>query len=125
MAVIAEIRRPICKESHELLDQGVQSEIGDLGLFLAHLTIQPTLLDQINAGQEEDAELCKIKEDVRNGKSLEFRIGGDGTLRYGSRLCVPSVGELRREIMAAAHQSVYTLHPGSTKMYQDLKQCYW
>ena len=32
---------------------------------------------------------------------------------------------MKHEIMVAAHQSVYTVHPGSTKMYQDLRQHYW
>jgi len=28
-------------------------------------------------------------------------------------------------ILAEAHQSLYTVHPGSTKMYRDLKEHYW
>ncbi|XP_060200298.1 uncharacterized protein LOC132628537, partial [Lycium barbarum] len=51
--------------------------------------------------------------------------GDDGTLRYRGRLCVPDVDGLRERIMAEAHNSRYSIHPGSTKMYHDLKEIYW
>ncbi|XP_070031682.1 uncharacterized protein, partial [Nicotiana tomentosiformis] len=53
------------------------------------------------------------------------QIGGDGTLRYQGRLCVPSVAGLREKIMIEIHQSRYSIHPGSTKMYHDVKEQYW
>ena len=43
----------------------------------------------------------------------------------GHRLCVPNVGDVRREIMEEAHSSAYAMHPGSTKMYHTLKEHYW
>ena len=43
----------------------------------------------------------------------------------GQRLCVPDVGDVRREIMEEAHSSAYAMHPGSTKMYHTLKEHYW
>ena len=46
-------------------------------------------------------------------------------LRFGNRLCIHDVDDLKRELMTEAHQIVYTVHPGSTKMYKDLKVCYW
>ncbi|WVZ93271.1 LOW QUALITY PROTEIN: hypothetical protein U9M48_039266 [Paspalum notatum var. saurae] len=42
-----------------------------------------------------------------------------------SRLVVPKNFELRKKIMEEAHTSRFTIHPGSTKMYQDLKQRFW
>ena len=33
--------------------------------------------------------------------------------------------ELKNEILHDAHSSRYSIHPGSTKMYQDLKQSFW
>ncbi|KAF9669912.1 hypothetical protein SADUNF_Sadunf13G0014000 [Salix dunnii] len=50
-----------------------------------------------------------------------FVIGDDDVLRFGNRLYVPDVDDLKRELMTEAHQIVYTVHPGSTKMYKDLK----
>ena len=43
----------------------------------------------------------------------------------GQRLCVPDVGDVRREIMEEAHSSTYAMHPGSTKMYHTLNEHYW
>ena len=43
----------------------------------------------------------------------------------GQRLCVPDVGDVRREIMEEAHSSAYAMHLGSTKMYHTLKGHYW
>ena len=63
-------------------------------------------------------------EDVCNGKELEFSFDQVGVLRCGNCLCVPDMGDLRRTFLAEAHNSRYTVHPSSTKMYKDLKQLF-
>jgi hypothetical protein len=55
----------------------------------------------------------------------DFKIADDGVLRYRGRLCVPDNLDIRDIILKKAHRSLYTIHPGSTKMYQDLRQHYW
>ena len=45
----------------------------------------------------------------------------DGTLWCKARLCVPDNKELKKKIMNEAHSTPFTAHPGSTKMYQDMK----
>ena len=46
--------------------------------------------------------------------------------QYGLRTgYVPKIDSLRETILKKAHDSNYSIHPGSTKMYQDLKQKYW
>lgn len=40
-------------------------------------------------------------------------------------LCVPNVIELKEEILRETHSSGYSVHLGNTKMYQDLRQCFW
>ena len=49
----------------------------------------------------------------------------DGVLRMKKRIFVPNVDELRREILEKAHCSAYAMHPGSTKMYKNLREHYW
>ena len=44
---------------------------------------------------------------------------------YKSRLCVPNVMDLRKKILYESHNTVFTIHPGDNKMYQDMKQYYW
>ncbi|GJS10246.1 putative reverse transcriptase domain-containing protein [Tanacetum coccineum] len=54
---------------------------------------------------------------------LEPRI--DGTLCLNNRSWIPCLGDLRALIMHESHKSKYSIHPGSDKMYQDLKKLYW
>ena len=51
--------------------------------------------------------------------------GEDEIIRYEGRLCVPFNEELKIEILREAHHSKYTIHPGVTKMFQDMKRVYW
>ena len=46
-------------------------------------------------------------------------------LRLGMKLCVKNIDDLRKKIMEEAHFSTYSVHPGSTNMYHDLKDTYW
>ncbi|KAL0405617.1 UNVERIFIED_CONTAM: Transposon Tf2-11 polyprotein [Sesamum latifolium] len=66
-----------------------------------------------------------LKDKVQEGKNNQFVILEDGTLVNGKRVCVPNVEELKTEIMHEAHYAPYAMHPGSTKMYRDLKPYYW
>ncbi|GJV20354.1 putative reverse transcriptase domain-containing protein [Tanacetum coccineum] len=49
----------------------------------------------------------------------------DGTLCLNNRSWLPCYGNLRTLVMHESHKSKYSIHPGSDKMYQDLKQLYW
>jgi hypothetical protein len=44
---------------------------------------------------------------------------------FGKRLVVPVNPEIKKTIFDEAHMSKFSIHPGSTKMYQDLKQNFW
>ena len=45
----------------------------------------------------------------------------DGVLYYKDQVCVPDDNDLRKAILEEAHSRSFAIHPGSTKMYQDLK----
>ncbi|XP_075080109.1 uncharacterized protein LOC142165459 [Nicotiana tabacum] len=77
------------------------------------------------ATQYEDERLCKYRDEALVGKSKEMIVESDGVLRMGDRLYVADVDGLRHAILKEAHNTKYTIHPGSTKMYHDLKQFYW
>ncbi|GKD86223.1 putative reverse transcriptase domain-containing protein [Tanacetum coccineum] len=49
----------------------------------------------------------------------------DGTLCFNGRSWLPCYGDLRTVIMHESHKSKYSIHPGSDKMYQDMKKLYW
>ncbi|GJX01674.1 putative nucleotidyltransferase, ribonuclease H [Tanacetum coccineum] len=42
-------------------------------------------------------------------------------VNVGTKLCVPEDPILREALMTEAHSSPFSIHPGSTKMYHDLK----
>ncbi|GJV79262.1 putative reverse transcriptase domain-containing protein [Tanacetum coccineum] len=55
----------------------------------------------------------------------EFEPRVDGTLCLNGRSWLPCYGDLRTVIMHESHKSKYSIHPGSNKMYQDMKKLYW
>ncbi|GJR13545.1 putative reverse transcriptase domain-containing protein [Tanacetum coccineum] len=67
-------------------------------------------------------ENSKDPEKIRTEK-LEPRT--DGTLCLNGRSWFPCYGDLRTVIMHESHKSKYSIHPGSDKMYQDIKKLYW
>ncbi|GJY63727.1 putative reverse transcriptase domain-containing protein [Tanacetum coccineum] len=67
-------------------------------------------------------ENAKFPEAIREQK-LEPRT--DGTLCLNGRSWLPCYGDLRAVIMHESHKSKYSIHPGSDKMYQDMKKLYW
>jgi hypothetical protein len=83
------------------------------------------LLARIKAAQLEDLECAKIKQLLAEGKAKEFCLKKDGLLTHFRQVCVPGIGELRKEIMSEAHHSPYTVHPGGNKIYRDVKGSYW
>ncbi|GJR21910.1 putative reverse transcriptase domain-containing protein [Tanacetum coccineum] len=68
---------------------------------------------------------------IENSKDLEKLIieklepHTDGTLYLNGRSWLPCYGDLRTMIMHESHKSKYYIHPGSDKMYQDMKKLYW
>ena len=62
---------------------------------------------------------------MRTGKEESYREEADNAITFEGRLCVPNDEALRNEIMSEAHETPYTAHPGSTKMYQDMKKQFW
>ncbi|GKA32890.1 putative nucleotidyltransferase, ribonuclease H [Tanacetum coccineum] len=75
--------------------------------------------------QRDDGELWAIVQNVEDGKHTEFSVDDDGVVWFEDRLCVPNDQALREKVMTEAHSSPFTIHPGSTKMYRDLKQYFW
>ncbi len=62
---------------------------------------------------------------IPKGKETNNEEKEDGCLYYKGRMCILDNGELKTSILKEAHTSVYTMHPGSTKMCHDLKPHYW
>jgi hypothetical protein len=59
------------------------------------------------------------------GKTSDLTEDEQGTIWFKNIIYVPEIEHLRQLILREAHDSTYSIHPGSTKMYQDLKKNYW
>ncbi|GJY23807.1 putative reverse transcriptase domain-containing protein [Tanacetum coccineum] len=84
------------------------------------MTIHPKLPLQILKAQTE-----ALKEENVRGMDKSFEIRPDGTRCIKNRSWLPLFVNLRDLIMNESHKSKYSIHPGSDKMYQDLKKLYW
>jgi hypothetical protein len=62
---------------------------------------------------------------IQDNKTSAFLDDRQGTLWLGKRICVPNLKPIKESILREAHDSAHSIHPGSTKMYKDLKTHYW
>ena len=115
---LIEISGPLAAEMDRA---GIEFLVGRL----ANITLESTLLERIREAQKTDPELEELRAKVSAGKANDFKISESGMLRFGGRICVPMDAGIRREILDEAHTTPYSLHPGTTKMYHDLKSLYW
>ena len=95
------------------------------GALLALLNLIPDLRQIIVNAQKNDAKLQELAQLVSTGDKTDFSIDGSGGLFDNNRLCVPNDMELKKKISYESHNTVFTMHPKSNKMYKDMKQFYW
>ena len=72
-----------------------------------------------------DAQMMELRGKVLAGAAGDFSISETGLLKFQGLICVPSDDSIRREILDEVHTTPYSIHPGATKMYQDLRSLYW
>jgi hypothetical protein len=94
---------------------------------LSHISVEPTLSDQIIMAQLGDKGVQIIKEKLSQKveKYKCFRQDIKGVLWFEDRLVVPKNRDLKERILDDAHLFKFSMHPRSTKMYHDLKPLYW
>jgi hypothetical protein len=96
---------------------GVEMMVGEIQSYMSGLTLEPTLIEQIRTAQLSDNEIIRSREEMEKGVQSDFHVAGNGMLKFRNRVCVPNDAELKRVILSEAHQSLYIVHPGNTKMY--------
>ena len=90
-----------------------------------NIRVTSSLLSQIKEVQTDDSMVQKWVERMKKGEILDFNLSPEGIVRFRNRLVIPNDENLKREVLEEAHRSKYTIHPGSNKLYQDLRQLYW
>ncbi|GJS33167.1 putative nucleotidyltransferase, ribonuclease H [Tanacetum coccineum] len=89
------------------------------------MTLHPKLPSQILEAQTEAIKEENIEAENLRGMDKAFEVRPDGTRCIKNQSWLPLFGNLRDLIMHESHKSKYSIHPGSDKMYQDLKKLYW
>jgi hypothetical protein len=92
---------------------------------LTQLKLESVLLQKIIDAQRSDKGMKHIHEKIEAGKAICFRKDDQGIVWFNNRVVMPKDAGVCQQILDEAHLSRYSIHPGSTKMYQDLKQHYW
>src|SRR3954454_8074833 len=93
--------------------------------YLSTLVAKQTLEDRIIVSQRRARGVRRIKENIASGVAKCFSTDSKGTVFFKNRLVVPKNKNLRQLILKEAHDTPLSIHPGSTKMYRDLRQRFW
>ncbi|GJY85996.1 putative reverse transcriptase domain-containing protein [Tanacetum coccineum] len=89
------------------------------------ITIHSGLKTKILEAQSEASKDLKAPTEWLRGLERHFEQRDDGEIYFFNRIWIPSVGGVRKLIMDEAHTSRYSIHPGTDKMYYDLRDLYW
>ncbi|GKD36355.1 hypothetical protein Tco_1251864, partial [Tanacetum coccineum] len=89
------------------------------------MTIHLKLPSQILKAQTKALKEENLKAENLQEMDKAFEIRSDGTRCIKNQSWLLLFGNLRDLIMHESHKLKYSIHPGSDKMYQDLKKLYW
>ncbi|GJT32660.1 putative reverse transcriptase domain-containing protein [Tanacetum coccineum] len=89
------------------------------------MTIGLDLPSRILEAQKEAVKVENIEAEDIGGMLKKLEARADGTLCLDNRSWLPCYGDTRSLIMHESHKSKYSIHPGSDKMYHDMKMLYW
>ncbi|XP_073035161.1 uncharacterized protein [Primulina eburnea] len=92
---------------------------------LSTLVLRSTLFDRILKEQQSDVQLLELKRNNELTGVSEFGLNRDGLMTFRGKICVPIGDNIRRDVLIEAHTAPYSVHPGGTKIYQDLRRLYW
>jgi hypothetical protein len=92
-----------------------------------NVTLTPVLRGEMIVAQSIDTGVTHIKRRLTEGdpKVNYFCVDERGSLWFKDHLVVLMNHGLRKKIFDEAHTFKYFIHPGSTKMYHDLKAQFW
>nr|GEZ02104.1 reverse transcriptase domain-containing protein [Tanacetum cinerariifolium] len=89
------------------------------------VTVHKNLHEQIQSAQVEACKEENISAERFVGEGEPFEVRSDGIKYLKGRVWLPLFRGLRDLIMLESLKSKYSIHPGSNKMYHDLKMLYW
>jgi len=96
---------------------GAVLSVSPEGSLMAQLMVKSGYREQILEAQQLDDEVLKVRIKLESGGETLFRMDDDGIVMLGRRMYVPDNKVLKQKLLRKAHESKFTVHPGSTKMY--------
>jgi hypothetical protein len=80
------------------------------------MIVESTLEHEIRKGQESNEKIKEIKTQISLGKVSYFTEDKQGAVWFEQRIYVLEIEHICQLILREAHDSAYSIHPGSTKM---------
>ncbi|WJX19257.1 hypothetical protein P8452_08970 [Trifolium repens] len=109
----------------EFRDLSLVCETTPRSVKLGMMKLTNDFLEDVKRGQKEDLSLVDRLTPKKQGEQVDFNIDEFGVIRFRGRVCVPDIPEIKKSILEEGHRSGLSIHPGATKMYQDLKKLFW
>ncbi|XP_074342354.1 uncharacterized protein LOC141679882 [Apium graveolens] len=104
---------------------GIEWYVRGSGGSIACLKVEPNHVSRVKEAEKNDSGLEAIRSEVAGGKQTHFCVNEEGVIWWGGKLCGPTDPTIHEEILKEAHSSSFSIPPGSTKMYRDLKNHFW
>ncbi|KAK1414436.1 hypothetical protein QVD17_30180 [Tagetes erecta] len=89
------------------------------------VTVQSDLKSLILHAQNTSVNEGNMYSEMSCGAETQLVTKSDNLLYFMDRLWIPDRDNIRTIILDEAHKSRYSIHPGSDKMYMDLRKQYW
>ncbi|XP_071713551.1 uncharacterized protein [Rutidosis leptorrhynchoides] len=101
-----------------------RKKTGETVIFM-RTEIVSDLIEQIRQVQAQALLEEILKTELMTKIKDQLTDDSRGLMTFKNRIWVPMLGDLRKLILNEAHKLRLTVHPGGTKMYNDLKPMYW
>ena len=112
-----ELPKQLKKELEQAEIMLLQGEaIGSIATMRVIDELKVDLKNEIIRRQHEDPFITEEIQRINEGKQSEFNLGEFDSLWFQKRICVPDVEEIKKLILQEAHNTPYSIHPGSIKM---------
>ncbi|XP_070010899.1 uncharacterized protein [Nicotiana sylvestris] len=125
LAYILVGERPLASDVQGLANQFVRLDVSKPSHVLACTVARSSLFKHIRERQYDDPHLLVLRDTVHHEGAKQVTVRDEGVLSLQVPACVPNVDGLLELILEKAHITRYSIHPGSAKMYQHLRQHYW